>query len=303
MDFENTRTVLGFNTGPVRSAVKGALSSKGFRSLIELSTLLDLHDTIAMDRADLIVTTMRLGHDDVTPLLLDMRHHRLGTNPFVVVIALLESPQKEDLHRLVNAGVDDVLLMPISPTQLLTRIETIKRARKQFIFTHDYVGPDRRKADRPQVGQQPFMFDPPNPLKLREEPLIDESRYKGLIRNGLAVYRRFFLAVQARQLEWLSDQVSIGRRDPQIPDKDMATNLARLTHMAQDLSKRLNAEEQSEPFKLVTELVDVAHEVADDMRTAPILKFSRMTETATMLRALLAPPNLAAPPPASKKWS
>ena len=275
--------------------------SKGFRALIEVTTMLDLHDVIDQDRVDLIITTMKLGHDDTSLLLREMRQNRLGNNPFIATIILLEAPEKEDLVKVVNAGVDDVLLMPISPSQLLTRIETIKRSRKQFIFAYDYVGPDRRKEERPGAAP-PLVFEPPNPLKLRDEQTIDEGRYAGFIRNGLVVYRRFIMAVQARQLEWLSGQIAMGCRDSNIPLKDTVTNVARLINMGQDLGKRLTGDENAENSEQVSAMVALAREVSSDPRAVGIDKLSRMVDIAKALKVRLAPPNLAAPTAASKAW-
>ena len=302
MAFENTRTVLGITNGPVRSAIKGALMSKGFRALIDATSMVHLHEILEQDGADLVVTTSKLGYDDATMLLKEMRHNRLGNNPFVATSLLLESPEKDELVKVVNAGVDDVLLMPISPSQLFTRIETIKRARKQFVFTHDYIGPDRRKEERP--GTAPALtFDPPNPLKLRDESLMDEARYNGLIRNGLMNYRRLLMAVQSRQLEWLAGQIAVGCRDKNIPVKDTAANAARLVNTGQDLGKRLSGDEYRDHLALVVSMVATARQLARDPRAAATDALSRMVDTAKDLKQRLAPPSSETANGTAKSWS
>ena len=302
MAFENTRTVLGLTNGPVRSAIKGALMSKGFRSMVDVTTMVHLHEILEQDAADLIVTTSKLGYDDTTMLLKEMRHNRLGNNPFVAVILLLESPDKDELVRVVNAGVDDVLLMPISPSQLFARIETIKRARKTFVFTHDYVGPDRRKEERPGTAAA-LTYDPPNPLKLRDESVIDESRYNGLIVNGLMVYRRLVMAVQSRQLEWLSGQIAVGCRDATIPVKETAANAARLINIGQDLGKRLSGDESKDLLALVVSMVAAARQVAQDPRSTPIDLLTKMVAAAKDLKQRLSPPAQGSSNPAAKSWT
>lgn len=275
--------------------------SKGFRSLIDATSMVMMHEILEQDGADLIVTTSKLGYDDATMLLKEMRQNRLGNNPFVATIMLLETPEKDELVRVVNAGVDDVLLMPISPSQLFTRIETIKRARKQFVFTHDYVGPDRRKDERP--GTAPALtFDPPNPLKLRDEALMDEARYNGLIRNGLLNYRRLLMAVQSRQLEWLAGQVAVGCRDKNIPVRDTAANAARLVNTGQDLAKRLSSDEFRDHLALVMSMVSVARQLASDPRSAATEALSRMVDAAKDLKQRLAPPSEGAAATA-KSWN
>ncbi len=299
MAFENTRTILGITNGPVRSAIKGALMSKGFRSMIDVTDMVQLHEVLETDGVDLIVTTSKLGYDDATLLIREMRHNRLGNNPFVAVIMLLEAPDKEELGRVVNAGVDDVLLMPISPSQLFTRIETIRRARKTFVCTHDYIGPDRRKEERPGT-QPPATFGPPNPLILRDEALIDESRYNAHIRNGLAQYRRVLFSVQSRQLEWLAGQVAVGCRDTNVPVKDTATNAARIVNFGQDLGKRMTGDEFAEALTLVTSMVAMARQVGQDPRAANMETLGKLVDAAKDLKQrFVQPPPGAAP---SKTW-
>jgi DNA-binding response OmpR family regulator len=299
--FENTRTVLGITNGPVRSAIKGALMSKGFRAVTDVTTMVQLHEILEQDCADLIITTSKLGYDDATLLIREMRYNRLGHNPFVNVIMLLEAPDKEELVRVVNAGVDDVLLMPISPSQLFTRIDTIKRARKQFIFAHDYIGPDRRKEERPGA-QPPTVFDPPNPLKLRDETVIDEGRFQAHIRSGLMIYRRLLLSVQTRQVEWLAGQIAIGCRDTAIPVKETATNCARLVNAGQDIGKRLTGDEYVEALGISTGMVTMARQVGQDPRAASIEMLTKLTEAAKDLKARFAAPNQGAAPSNSKSW-
>ena len=301
MAFENTRTVLGITNGPMRSAIKGALMAKGFRAIAEVTSMIALHEILERDGADLVITTSKLGYDDTIMLLREVRHHRLGNNPFIITMMLLESPEKDDLAKVVNAGVDDVLLMPVSSAQLIGRIENIKRARKPFIFAYDYVGPDRRKEERPGAAP-PLTFEPPNPLKLRDEQLVDEGRYNGLIRNGMVVYKRFMLAVQVRQVEWLSGQIAVGCRDAGVPLKDTVTHVARLMNMSQDLGKRLTGDEHRENLTVLTGLTAIAREISNDPRAAKSDLLSKLVDAAKDLKSRLAPSTLTASNPASKTW-
>ena len=300
--FENTRTVLGITNGPVRSAIKGALVSKGFRCLVDAVSMVALHEIIEQDGADLIITTSKLAYDDATMLIREMRHNRLGNNPFIAVIMLLESPDKDELIRVVNAGVDDVLLMPISPSQLFARIEAIKKTRKSFVFTHDYVGPDRRKDERP--GTAPALtYEPPNPMKLRDDAMIDENRYAVQVRNGLQVYRRIMMAVQSRQLEWLAGQVAVGCRDSNIPVKETAANAARLVNIGQDLGKRLSGDEYKDHLSLVMSMVLLARQISSDPRASALDTLSKMVDAAKDLKQRLAPPSPGTANAGSKAWN
>ena len=285
----------------MRSAIKGALIAKGFRGIIEVTTMIALHEVLERDGADLVVTTSKLGVEDVSMLLREMRHHRLGNNPFVAAVMLLESPEKDDLARVVNAGVDDVLLMPVSTAQLIARVENIRRSRKAFVYTHDYVGPDRRKEVRP--GSAPALtYEPPNPLKLREDPVVDEGRFNGLIRNGLVIHRRYIMAVAARQMEWLAGQVAIGCRDDNVPLKETVTHVARLTNVGQELTKRVQTDEFKEARLTLNGVLDLVRDISADPRAAKVDKLANLVEAAKTLKGVLAIPADKYPAAPAKTW-
>ena len=289
MSFERVRVVLGMTNGPMRSAIKGALMSKGFRSITDVGNLVATHEALDQDAADLLVTTTKMGVEEITPLLREVRRQRLGTNPFVVAIMLLESPNKEELSQVVNAGADDVLLMPMSSAQLMARIDALTQTRKPFVYTYDYVGPDRRKAERP--GAAPALtYDAPNPLKMRIDPVIDDTRHAGLLRNGLVIHRRYMIGVSARQAEWLAAQAALGCRDDRVPLKDTVGHLVRLLSLTETLSKRLEVFEDDENIQLSNDVQELAHKVSSDPRTAPMESLAQMTNAAKLLRAHLSAP-------------
>ena len=289
MAFDRVRVVLGMTNGPMRSAIKGALHAKGFRALTEVSDLVGTHAALEQDMADLLITTTKMGVEEITPLLREVRRQNLGTNPFLVAIMLLESPSKEELSQVINAGADDVLLMPMSSGQLMDRVDTLSKTRKPFVYTYDYVGPDRRKGDRP--GAAPALtYDAPNPLKLRIDPVIDDARYAGLIRNGLVIHRRYMIGVSARQGEWLAAQAALGCRDEQVPLKETVGHLVRLLSLSETLAKRLEPFEDVDNIQLSKDLHAVTSKVSADPRTATMEILGQMTNAAKLLRTRLSAP-------------
>jgi DNA-binding response OmpR family regulator len=300
--FENTRTALSIASGPIRSAFKGALHNHGFHSIMDVTNMVALHDLLADNAVDLIVTTSKLGHDDITMLLREMRHNRLGINPFVATIVILESADKDELGRVVNAGVDDVLLMPVSPGQLISRIETIKQARKPFIFAHEYIGPNRRKEERPGTAP-PVTFDPPNPLKLRDTPLMDDSRYNSLIANGLAIYHRLSLAVQSRQMEYQCVQIAMGCRSAAVEAKDIAARVTHFNFVAKDLKNKLPDDEHMDHRALIDTMINVTAQLAEDPKAAKMESLQKMVDAAKELKRLLSPLPEGTQVPAAQAWS
>lgn len=84
-----------------------------------------------------------------------IRHGRIGTNPFVVIIVTTRVAEARHISALIRQGADDVVVKPISSRTLSERIEYVAIHRRPFIVTSDYVGPDRRlDDDRPSTVDQ-----------------------------------------------------------------------------------------------------------------------------------------------------
>jgi DNA-binding response OmpR family regulator len=52
-----------------------------------------------------------------------IRHHEIGSNPFIVIITLALEPEKEEIMRIIDSGSDDLLLKPITAGMLVKRVK------------------------------------------------------------------------------------------------------------------------------------------------------------------------------------
>ncbi|MBR46450.1 MAG: hypothetical protein CMM31_08235 [Rhodospirillaceae bacterium] len=78
----------------------------------------------------------------------DIRQGRYGDNPYVVVNVATWKPKDHAIRTYVDAGVDDILIMPALFDAVATRVDNIVDNRKKFIATQKYMGPDRRNPNR-----------------------------------------------------------------------------------------------------------------------------------------------------------
>lgn len=259
---EGIRTQIALTNPAIRSALRGSLQAKGFRALNDASTMIAVHDAIESGNTDLIITSTQLGFEDTSLLVKEMRHQRLGTNPFIVVMLLLEHADPDLVQTIVSTGADDLLLMPISPGQVLSRVEAMIRARKRFVVTHDYIGPDRRKTDRPGLPQA-ASFAPPNPLALRSSDIMDESRYQQIIKSGIETLNRTALSVQARQLIWLNSQMTGTGNEPVAP-KVRAGCAVQLVHTGQEIARRLHKNHATTHLSTLNDVIELGRKIVDD---------------------------------------
>ncbi|MCG8442056.1 MAG: hypothetical protein MI723_09625, partial [Caulobacterales bacterium] len=148
--FENASVLLLDPVGANLAATRQALIALKFG---QVDGVIHVDQLVARAKAsepDLIIAETHGQEDEILKLARGVRTGDIGSNPFVGVILTTWSGDEAHIKSALSSGADDVLLRPFSAATLANRIEAIVTARKGFVVTSDYVGPDRRKAaDRP----------------------------------------------------------------------------------------------------------------------------------------------------------
>jgi DNA-binding response OmpR family regulator len=165
-DYSQVRTVVAVDNPVIRRGLVEALKAASFKDLRETSNYSQTHKRLGEDDIDLLIAVSEMENFFVGHLVKEIRHGRLGKNPFPVVVMLLPIANQDHVRKVVDCGSDDLLLIPVAPDNLLTRLETFGRGRKSFVVTSDYIGPDRRKQLR-STGEAVPRVDVPNPIKAR----------------------------------------------------------------------------------------------------------------------------------------
>jgi CRP-like cAMP-binding protein/CheY-like chemotaxis protein len=123
----------------LRSAGAGVV-----RAFVSIATLIEALGTIMPD-------VIILGDDfdpAVFPFIRDIRHGRIGTNPFVIVTVVVAAVGADAARRAMQAGSDDIIARPVKEDQIMQRLRRLATNRQAFVVTSDYFGPDRRGKSR-----------------------------------------------------------------------------------------------------------------------------------------------------------
>lgn len=150
----------------MRTLLRGALLSVGFRHIRECRSTDDVIGSLTAEPADFLVLDLDADTDRVCQFVRDLREGLIGTNPYVVVTALTWAPERAMISRTLQAGTDDLIAKPVSPNVIATRTANLVRNRKDFVVTTTYVGPDRRSPDRHVTGDLP-LITVPNTLRFK----------------------------------------------------------------------------------------------------------------------------------------
>jgi len=291
--FENVRLVIADPSPMVRTGLRGALYSIGFRNISETASFVRLHDLIEQDAVDLLITSSELEDNDTGYLISEMRNQRLGPNPFPVVITLLANAEPDYVKRVIDSGADDLLLTPVQPDQLIMRIEKLTRARKPFVVTHDYTGPDRRTKARAFDTHSAPMLEVPNPLRFRAEASnLDGTRLSRMIAESAATLNRIKIERYAVQIEWLVTHIHATIRDGIAADQNtLAPYTSKLTMVATDMVRRMRGTPAESFTGPVEELLNTSKRLEIDPAMVPFAEMERLvTLSRTINRSLGSPP-------------
>lgn len=293
--FETVRLVIAHPNPIIRTGLRGALFSIGFRAITETSSFLKLHDLVEQEAVDLLVTDSEMEGNDTGFLISEMRNQRLGNNPFVITITLLSSGEPDYVKRVIDSGVDDLLLAPVQPIHLIQRVQKLSTMRKPFVVTHDYIGPDRRTKARTFVAPSAPMLDAPNPIKFRAEMTSrDGTRLNRMIEDAATTLNRLKIERLAVQVEWLVTHIHVSIRDN--PNKDMTTiqpHINRLGAVGEDMMRRMRGTAVEEQLKPVQDLMHIRKRLEIDAKLVPFQEMERLRLLAKNLSRALAAPTTA----------
>lgn len=226
---------------PYRQAMIGA----GFNNLREFDSLENFVDLVAVAQPDLILMDISLPGGDVAQLVSDLRHGRLGINPYLPVILTTWEAERSVVRKLMDAGADDLLVKPLSTKALLDRLEAVALNRKPFVVTSDYIGPDRRKADARRESNVP-LFDVPNPMRAK---LVGEAFDARMLQQAVMVMNEQInqqrLRASAFRIAFVAAQIVPLYKAQTVPDANTLGMLRDLIASVEDIKHRTLHPEQA----------------------------------------------------------
>jgi DNA-binding response OmpR family regulator len=183
---------LGEPNEQVRESMRAMLRGEGYKRTRTFYRMEDLMAAFNEYSPDLLILSDDL-HASAFQLIKDIRHFRVGRNPFIVISMMVSGDGDAGIKKAILGGCDDVMIKPVAPGKMLDRIIHLTFNRIPFIATTDYVGPERRRTtDRPS--------------KIRQLIVVNSLRDK-------AEGKRLSVAELSRQVERCMTDVMAARLD------------------------------------------------------------------------------------------
>ncbi len=234
-DFTNIRAIIGESNPEIRHALRASLHPFGFRNIIDTARLDTVVEAIKGDSVDLVICDHLLPDGGFVDVVRKVRHHQLGKNPFLVVIALVGDPSRDQIMAAIDSGADDLVAKPISTALLMDRISRLTKERQRhFIITSDYIGPDRRKAARPGATTASRAL---NEQKMERHSV---------------------------QINYLVDHIRPHYLMGMADEEEVVPLLDRLLYTAEDISRRLHDSSYTHIAELCTALVDLVTRIREN---------------------------------------
>lgn len=243
-----------------RDGLKMVLHNNGFRELRFGDTLGDIIFQINKMTPDMIICSSELPDGDFCGLVAEIRHQKIGANPFLPIIATTWNPTPELVRQVIESGADYLLTKPISTVQLLDRIRSLIKSRKKFVVTNDYVGPVRSRKDSDD-DETPKM-EVPNTLKAKATgEKVDIAAIQHAIDAAIG-------EVNLRQLEGHAEEIG-GLVSQIVPNLEMGGKtgetikelLGQLIYVAKDTARRLGGTKYDHVSGLCRTLIEVSNAI------------------------------------------
>ncbi|SCA57811.1 putative Response regulator consisting of a CheY-like receiver domain [Candidatus Terasakiella magnetica] len=235
--FQDVTVVVADPDPRARTVAKKTLIQAGFRKILTGHSLSFVRESFDIEMPELLIAETELPDGDFTEFVSDLRHHKIGNNPFLVVSALTSNPTPELVKKVIQAGADDLLSKPFDVKTLMRRVGRLIHERKPFVVTGDYVGPTRQAKSQKEANAE--RFDAPNTLKARalNEGTIDEVQ--AMVDAAITNVNTKALESHAEDIEELVT-ILIPRLATGEIDATARLCLDRLRYAAEDANRRLD---------------------------------------------------------------
>ncbi len=231
--FHDAHMVLGEADNLMSRNICAVLFGRGLRDVAICRDASALHSALAPAIVDVLMFDASLPGVDLRETTQNIRHSRIGANPFAVIIATAEPRGSEGVQGALGAGIDDFLVRPMPADLVMRRINAFTRGRKLFAVTESYIGPDRRREMR-LVEEAGELIEVPNTLRSKVVDGLGSDQVRRLVRDAKADVEERKVRSRYAAIVRLTRNI-LACYDGKGAEQELLRDLARLIERADDL--------------------------------------------------------------------
>ncbi len=151
-DLTSLTVLLVDDSAEMRRLLRALLTTLKVGPIIEAGSATDALRVLHEMSIDLVITDLEMDPVSGLDLVRMVRSGDDSANPRVPIIMLTGHTDLHLVEEARDVGIDEFVAKPISTQALYDRIIQISDNLRPFINGPNYVGPDRRRRDRPHAG-------------------------------------------------------------------------------------------------------------------------------------------------------
>jgi DNA-binding response OmpR family regulator len=182
--YRGVQMVLGDPDPGFSRTVSAAFFARGLRDLAVCGDADQLRKAVS-HAADVVLCDVDIPRTNFCEISQDIRHGRLGANPFTVLIAMTRPATEAEVTRVLKSGIDDLIFKPMEPELVVSRIGAFAKRRNPFVVTPAYIGPTRRDTRR-NDGSDDETIEVPNTLRAKVAQASLAADVQALVETGLS---------------------------------------------------------------------------------------------------------------------
>jgi len=195
-------------------------------------------------------------------LIWQVRHHKIGDNPFVVVMTLIEAPTETEIRRIIESGSDDLILKPISTGLMIDRVMMMVNQRKNFVVTSDYIGPTRREKPREGTADAQEIAVP-NPVQVKANGGAGAAHLQEEIDLFRELINEQKMGRNAVQIAFLVGKLLPLYKGEEPKKTNVMPHIDRLLSTSEDIARRLTGTSFDHVGELCNSMVTVVQSIRE----------------------------------------
>ena len=242
-----------------RQAMRDLFLAQGLKNVTCHASLESLHKLIVELPPDLLVVSDDFDND-IYQLVKDIRFQKIGDNPFMLISIIIGPHHGEALDRAIEAGVDDIIIKPVSAERVQERLRLVTFHRRPFIATDGYVGPERKNEDAPptDVHRVPVVNTLLETVNGRE---LDKRALKAAVEGSLEKVLQAQLDTHRFRLGEMCERLVQAYETNEVTD-DVQTDLMRLADALREASMVIEKLQDLNLSGLCTSLASNVEQIA-----------------------------------------